>query len=167
MYWSLFEADKHVGVFALGSCWNHPKPVKDYMESHSLDFNEVGLNFIYCLYGNDNRNAGSQFLALCRKDARVWWRERYGDELKAFQTFILPPRTGAIYKADNWELIGRTKGMSWTTETLSGGADRLEHLRKTTKQTEPKLVFMRLWCSEAQRITIPKTVDQSYPTAQV
>ena len=27
-------------------------------------------------------------------------------------TFVEPPRTGAIYKADNWECLGKTQGVS-------------------------------------------------------
>lgn len=128
------------------------------MEDNSLGFNEVGNNIVYCLHGVEDRNAGSRFLKLCRLDAMKWWKERYGDELKAFQTFILPPRTGAVYKADNWAQIGETTaGRTQTMRTLYGAdiekhpnAERrvfksgeVKYLLREWRETDAKLIFMR------------------------
>jgi len=127
------------------------------MLEHELEFNQIGHNIVYCLSGHGD-NAGSQFLKLCRQDSARWWQERYGDELRAFQTFILPPRTGAVYKADNWTCIGTTKGETWETTAIDpDDVDRLPNTRKQTfadgktycfqniyVETDPKLIFMRL-----------------------
>jgi hypothetical protein len=157
LYWNLFIDDIHVGVFGLSSAFVRPKVVMTYMKLHHLSFNNVANNIVYCL-ATDVRNAGTRFLAMCRKDAKVWWKERYGDDLLAFQTFILPPRTGAVYKADNWIHIGRTIGKSKNVRTLYGD-ERIAHPEaeiRTFKNgevkyllhgfsiTTPKLIFFRL-----------------------
>lgn len=159
LYWLLWEGEKLVGVFGLGSCFCRPKPVMTYVAEHKLAFNEVANNIVYALHGYTTKNAGSRFLRLCREDAARWWKARYGDDLKAFQTFVLPPRTGAIYKADNWTKLGATSGgVTQTVRTLYGEeiekhpeAERrvfksgeVKYLLRGFTVTEPKLIFMRL-----------------------
>jgi hypothetical protein len=159
MYWTLYEEGRHIGVFGLASAFAHPKAVKNYMEDHSLVFNEIGNNIVYCLYGHTDKNAGSKLLKAVRRDAVVWWKIRYGDDLKAFQTFILPPRTGAVYKADNWNMLGPTSGgQTLVTRTLYGEdrekypnaekrtfkSGEVKYLLRDFKETVPKLIFMRL-----------------------
>src|SRR5690606_31238118 len=87
-----------------------PKPIAEYMRENGIAFNEMANNTVFCLHGHKSKNAGSKLLSMVRKDEVMWWNERYGDSLKAFQTFILPPRTGAVYKADNWLKLGATTG---------------------------------------------------------
>lgn len=146
-------------MWGLGSAFARPKAVAAYMGKHGCAFNEVGNNIVYCLAGHTDRNAGTKLLRLLRLDAAAWWLERYGDTLKALQTFILPPRNGAVYKADNWEELGETSaGKSMRMVTLYG-ADRDKHpeaevrtfksgevkyLLREWAESEPKLIFMRL-----------------------
>jgi hypothetical protein len=159
LYWNLYEDDILVGVFALGSAFDRNKHVKEFMIKNNLKFNEVANNIVYCLYGQKDKNAGTKFLKLCRLDAIKWWNERYGDTLKAFQTFILPPRTGAMYKADNWKELGfTTGGKTMTTKTLYGD-ERIAHpeaeirtfkngeikyILREFKNTQSKLIFMKI-----------------------
>lgn len=157
LYWNLFERGTFVGVFGLGSAFVRPKLVMDYMESKGLGFNEVGNNIVYSLHGQEDRNAGTRFLRLLRIDGVKWWRERYGDKLKAFQTFILPPRTGALYKADNWTCLGMTTGLSQQTRTIRESevekcqkverrvfkSGEIRYTDRTFIETAPKLIFMR------------------------
>lgn len=158
LYWMLYENDLLVGVFGLGSAFSQPKQVKQYMKIHSLAFNEIGNNIVFCLSHHENKNAGSKLLSLVRKDAILWWYERYGDVLKAFQTFVLPPRKGSVYRADNWECIGSTVGA--TQQTICIRPDdihkyekvhkkkfkdgREEYFIRQYKESEPKLIFMKL-----------------------
>lgn len=158
MYYALFEDEALVGVFALSTVFDRPKTVSEYMKKHSLNTNEVANNIVYCLYGHKDKNAGSKFLSMLRKDAVKWWKERYGDDLKAFQTFVLPPRNGAVYKADNWSLIGETAGKSAFIRTIK--ESELEHFPEAKrkvyksgevkyfirgfKETEQKHIFMKL-----------------------
>ena len=159
LYWLLYQHDTAVGVFALGSAFARPAAVATFMQTHALQFNEVANNIVYCLAPHETPNLGTQFLARCRRDAISWWNERYEDRLKAFQTFILPPRTGAMYKADNWTLLGATTGgHTWTVRTIRESeretypqAERrvfrsgdIRYLLRTWTTTDRKLIFMRL-----------------------
>lgn len=158
MYYNLYEDGNMVGVFALSSVFYKPKSVKEWMVNHDLKSNEIANNIVYCLARHKDKNAGSKFLALLRKDSSVWWHERYGDELKAFQTFILPPRSGAVYKADNWELIGETIGKSQFVRTIKPSeihnftkyekqvfkSGEIRYLVRGFQDTEKKLIFMKL-----------------------
>ena len=159
LYWKLFEDRKMIGVFGLGSAFSQPKDVKEFMEKYDIEFNNLANNIVYCLSGHEDYNAGSKLLAKCRRDAIVWWYERYEDKLKAFQCFVKPPRNGAVYKADNWELVGKTKGESQVTKHIrpdqldeyeeeeiiakefSDG--RVMHRVLDYKKTEKKLIFMK------------------------
>mgnify|MGYP003149406364 CR=1 FL=1 len=129
-YWLLHEEGgltpwgKVIGVFGLGTMFNAPKSVADYMKEHDIGFNQIGNNIVYCLYGHEGKSAATQCLKLVRQDAVPWWHEKYGDVLKAFQTFILPIeesegyRAGTLYKADNWQMVGMTTGNSFSSEQL-------------------------------------------------
>lgn len=73
------------------------------------------------------------------------------------QTFILPPRTGAMYKADNWICLGETTGKTMTIRTLYGQEreehpeaeirmfknGETKHLLREFKETDKKLMFIR------------------------
>ncbi len=159
LYWNLYESNIMVGVFALGSAFSKPKAIMEYMKKHDLEFNNIANNIVFCLANQQNKNAGTTLLKLCRQDAIKWWYERYGDKLKAFQTFILPPRTGAIYKADNWQQLGMTSGgKTMTTRTLYGEerekhpeaeirtfkSGEIKYILREFKETESKLIYMKL-----------------------
>ena len=158
MYWLLYEDGIFVGVFGLGSAFARPKSIANYMEERKITFNEVANNIVYGLFGCRDKNAGSSFLKRLRIDAKAWWKERYGDEIKAFQTFILPPRTGALYRADNWKQLGTTTGGKFQKVRTLYGEERAAHpeaeirtfksgeikyLLREFGNTEPKLIFMR------------------------
>lgn len=131
LYWHLFEDSKLVGVWGLASAFDRPKTIKKFMKKHSIGFNELGNNIVYCLSGQSDKNAGTKFLKLLRYDAIAWWKKRYDDDLKALQCFVLPPRAGSMYKADNWSVIGMTAGNSQVQRTLYG-----EERKKITKGVE-------------------------------
>jgi len=167
MYWQLLEKGNMVGVFGLGSAFAKPKAVSSFMKENNLAFNEVANNIVYALHGHTNKNAGSILLKKVRSDAVAWWYSRYGDTLKAFQTFILPPRTGSVYKADNWVCLGGTSGgRTLTTQTVSEadflasekGIEKrvfsdgsVRFLLRTFRETEKKLIFMRLVKAKPKR----------------
>lgn len=161
MYWALYEDENLVGCFGLGSAFSRPKIIQDFMKENNILFNELGNNIVYCLYGCSTKNSGTQFLKLIRNDAKIWWNERYGDTLKALQTFILPPRNGAMYKADNWSQLGETTGgVSQIVRTIQKkdldkyDASKIEkrifksgevkYLYRDFVETEKKLIFVKL-----------------------
>jgi len=155
----LFEDSRVVGVWGLASAFGWPTTIREFMESNSISFNELGNNIVYCLSGHEDRNAGTKFLKLLRYDARKWWKERYGDELKALQCFVLPPRSGAMYKADNWSMIGMTAGTSLAMRTLYGKdrdeikdgvevrtfkSGEVKYLLREFVESPQKMIFVRL-----------------------
>ena len=159
LYWLLFIGGSLVGVFALASAFARPKAVAEYMAKYKMAFNEVANNIIYCLHGHEDKNAGTRFLSLCRRDAKAWWGERYGNTLKALQTFVLPAtnRVGTVYKADNWEYLVETAGKTIVTKTIRADdavnhpkAERrvfksgeIVYLERSFAVTPPKLIYMR------------------------
>ena len=46
-----------------------------------------------------------------REQAPIEWEKKYGDKLKYLITFVGGGHDGAVYKADNWEVIGETSGL--------------------------------------------------------
>ena len=58
-------------------------------------------------------------LKLLREVGAKRWEEKYGDKLIMLETFVQPKidgsdnkRNGAVYLADNWNMIGETQGNS-------------------------------------------------------
>ena len=166
LYWLLYEDQELVGVWGLMSaCWG-PTCVKSFMKNRGIEYNQMANNSMYCLSEHRDRNAGTKFLKLLRRDAVLWWAERYGDSLKALQTFILPPKTGAIYKADNWIMLGKTTGSYDSFKTVpkgevesykerglkvrewiakgENGLPYTKYVVNTQIKTEPKLIFSRV-----------------------
>lgn len=77
--------------------------------------NELGFlnnNVFRIVDNNGDRNFGTKVLKLFRSQIKKDYKEKYNDNLLGLVTFVEPPRTGAIYKADNWECLGETQGVS-------------------------------------------------------
>ena len=62
-------------------------------------------------------NLATMVLAMWRKRIVQDWQDLYGVEVAGFETFVVEERlwngktrNGACYRADNWELVGITKG---------------------------------------------------------
>lgn len=83
-------------------------------------------------------NLGTQVLAMWRKRVAQDWKERYGDDVLGFETFIFGEnRTGAMYKADNWTYVGETQG---NTKFKPHGAYGVTERKKVEK----KLIFCKM-----------------------
>lgn len=99
------------GVLALNS---REKFIGWGKEAKQQNLNMIGNNYRFCLI-KDNitiRNVGTMALKLMREVGAKRWKEKYGDDLMLIETFVKPPWTGSVYKADNWVIIGMTKGNS-------------------------------------------------------
>tara|TARA_R100000655_G_scaffold100438_1_gene144885 strand:- start:309 stop:989 length:681 start_codon:yes stop_codon:yes gene_type:complete len=59
----------------------------------------------------DDKNIGTKILKLFRQKLKNDYKKKYNENLLGIVTFVEPPRTGAIYKADNWFYLGLTKGI--------------------------------------------------------
>jgi len=157
MYYRLYQNGEMVGVCGLASAYAKPKKIATVMEHFDVAYNEAANNIVYCLHGSLEPNAGSHFIRLVREDAAIWWEERYGDRLKMIQTFILPPRNGAVFLADNWVLLGETSGKTLAVKTLTAeqadgltgiekrvfGNGQTRYLQRTFAETEKKLMLVR------------------------
>ena len=92
------------------------------------------------LYLNNNvfrleireKNLGTQVLKQARRKVKEIYEEKYKNELIGLITFVEPPRTGAVYKADNWDFIGYTEG--WKVDRRTGERKFFsEHFKDTQK----------------------------------
>tara|TARA_A100001201_G_scaffold129616_1_gene115069 strand:- start:35 stop:625 length:591 start_codon:yes stop_codon:yes gene_type:complete len=104
-----------IGMIGLGSSV-YPPP-KDLLrkvglskDEYRLVFNNFANNWRFCLK-KKVPNAGTQILKLVRNSCQRVWKEKYGDDLHHLLTFVAGGNTGAVYKADNWEVIGETAGL--------------------------------------------------------
>ena len=57
------------------------------------------------------KNLASKILSIWRKQITKDWYKKYKDTVIGFETFVYGEnRTGAIYKADNWQYVGMSSG---------------------------------------------------------
>ena len=96
------------------SVYPPPKDILRYAgmkkDVYKENFNEFGNNWRFCMT-KSIKNAGTQILKQLRKQAPIEWKKKYGDDLKWLITFVAGGNNGAVYKADNWEVIGKTAGL--------------------------------------------------------
>lgn len=58
-------------------------------------------------------NLGTRAMRLCLESLSMDWEERYGHPIVAVESFVDPERfRGTIYRAANWEALGKTAGYS-------------------------------------------------------
>lgn len=118
-----------------------------------VQLNSIINNVVYRIE-NAPRGAASQVLAMWRKRIAADWECLYGVKVAGFETFVVEgslndrdevctnrTRTGALYLADNWSLVGLTAGNTKTHSKAKGnGGLNVSHQRKDVSQ---KLVFTR------------------------
>ena len=115
-YKNVFGIQQAVGMIGVGSSV-YPPP-KDLLTRVGLSkdeykdvFNEFANNWRFCLKPNSVKNAGTQILKQVRQHCKSAWYKKYGDNLKHLLTFVGGDNNGAVYKADNWEMVGETSGL--------------------------------------------------------
>ena len=104
-----------VGVIGIGSGTYPPcKDVLTYLgvskQEYREMFNTIGNNWRFCLSVHI-KNLGTKVLKMFREQVCQDWYLKYGDKLKYIITFVGGGHNGAVYKADNWTLIGTTSGL--------------------------------------------------------
>ena len=107
--------EEPVGMVGLGSSvYPPPKDILRYVgmtkSEYKDNFNSFANNWRYCLV-KSIPNLGSQVLKQLREQGLLSWKSKYGDDLKYIITFVGGGNNGAVYKADNWEMIGETAGL--------------------------------------------------------
>jgi hypothetical protein len=117
--WLIYESNEFgsppVGMIGLGSSV-YPPP-KDILVKMNVSkneyrqiFNSIANNWRFCMI-KSIPNAGTQILKQLRTLAPNAWKNKYGDDLKVLITFVAGGNNGAVYLADNWEIIGKTAGL--------------------------------------------------------
>tara|TARA_B100000287_G_C20347031_1_gene668179 strand:+ start:105 stop:680 length:576 start_codon:yes stop_codon:yes gene_type:complete len=151
--WLIYDDDtfplEAVGMIGIGSSvYPPPKAMLEYMGLSKLEykdvFNTVSNNWRFCMK-KSIKNGGTQILKQVRQLAPQVWKEKYGDDLKYLITFVGGGNNGAVYKADNWEMIGETAGlpkhksssMKWNSK------EELKELFVKPTGEDKKMIFIR------------------------
>ena len=134
--WLVYDDDGFtlLGMIGIGSgVYPPPKDILHHLhltkDQYKNSFNSFANNWRFCL-AVQKKNLGTQVLKEFRKQAKIEWKKKYGNDLKYVVTFVGEGRNGAVYLADNWKMIGKTSGlpphksssMKWNTS---------EELKKT------------------------------------
>ena len=104
-----------VGMIGVGSSvYPPPKDILKYINCSKSEykeiFNTMANNWRFCMSENI-KNAGTQILKQLRNLAPIEWKKKYDNDLKYLFTFVGGGNNGAVYRADNWNLIGETAGL--------------------------------------------------------
>lgn len=102
---------KEVGIIGVNSPPLNYKKFREYFGTE--DEKKFVNNNVFRIIETE-KNLGTKVLKMFRKRIKKDYKEKYGDELLGIITFVEPPRTGAVYKADNWDYLGETEGISVT-----------------------------------------------------
>lgn len=117
--WLIYESNDFpaipIGMIGLGSSvYPPPKDILTRMNVSKNEyrqiFNSIANNWRFCMV-RSIPNAGTQILKELRSLAPIAWKRKYGDDLKVLITFVAGGNNGAVYLADNWEVIGKTSGL--------------------------------------------------------
>jgi len=157
--WLIYHSDvesfgipQTIGMIGVGSSvYPCPKAILEYLGKKAAEykepqhFNTIANNWRFCLT-KSIKNAGTQILKQVREQAPVEWKNKYGDDLTHIITFVAGGNNGAVYKADNWKLIGKTAGLAKERESFSVKWSSAEHLAKTfipPTGENKKLIFIK------------------------
>lgn len=142
--YKIYDDYKFLGAIAGGSATQH-LPGRDEFFGDSFKLNQVINNTFFHLLPTDLKNVGTQVLKLWRQKVVEDWVKFYEEDVIGFETLVELPRTGALYKADNWIYTGTTKG--FTCRRVGGNSDteKFGGVRVWDYDNlKPKLVFCKL-----------------------
>jgi hypothetical protein len=135
------------GHIVAGSATLHLPGRNEFFKDIPLN-NIINNTFYHIEKINDTypiRNFTVECLKIFRNISPKFWKFKYGDDVVGFETLIELPRTGEIYKRDNWTYVGTTKGFSCKRVagqgTDSWGGKRIWN--KNIEDLKPKLVFCK------------------------
>lgn len=119
-----------VGIIGVASPPHNYKIFREYFEAE--DDNCFVNNNVFRLILQE-KNLGTKVLKEFRRVIYADYLEKYGERLLGIVTFVEPPRTGALYKADNWDYLGMTQGKRMRRDK--------ETWQKVFTQETPKLIY--------------------------
>lgn len=145
--YKIYNDDEFKGVITGGSATLH-LPNRNIFFGNKFNLQYIiNNNFFHLIDGHNDKNLGTKVLSLWRRQVVKDWVNRYGGEVIGFETLVELPRSGSIYKADNWTLVGQTKGftcrrVAGTEKGVFSGGKRIWNTNED--ELKPKLVFCKL-----------------------
>ena len=147
-YKNVFGIPQAVGMIGVGSSvYPPPKDLLSYVgmtkSEYKDNFNSFANNWRYCMT-EPIPNAGSQILKLLRHHAPIEWKKKYKNFLTHLITFVGGGNNGAVYRADNWDMVGYTAGLPEHDMVSMKWDDKEELKTKFVKPTgeNKKLIFV-------------------------
>ena len=146
--WVVFYQDKPVGMIGIGSSvYPPPKDILKYVgmdiKTYKENFNSFANNWRFCMR-KKIKNVGTRVLKELRRQAIPYWREKYGNELKYLITFVAGGNNGAVYKADNWKMIGETAGLpKHKAVSMKWHKDNLDKMFVKPTGENKKIIFIK------------------------
>ncbi len=94
--------------------------------------NSFLINNVFRLTNNE-KNLATRVMKIARTTAKRDYETRFPEKLLGIVTFVEPPRTGALYKADNWDQLGMSAGKRMKRDSVTW--------EKVFTEGEKKLIF--------------------------
>jgi len=141
LHYNILEDTKVIGIISGASAvWaseHRDKFFKINSENRKERINKIIDNVVFRLEVND-KNLGTKILSKWRKLIKEEWEIKYNDNVIGFETFIFGEnRFGSLYKADNWDFVGMTKGNTKLHKHgMWNGTERVK--------TNEKMIFCKL-----------------------
>jgi|ERR1700693_895941 len=131
----ILQDDRIIGIISAASPPRNNLVFKDFFCANEFHYlNNTAFRLL-----DHTPNLGTQVLKLFRQKVKTYYQEFYGIKLLGLCTFVEPPRSGAVYKADNWTFLGMTKGWACIKRSYTKTSTRNNEFIKTI----PKLIFAR------------------------
>ena len=147
-YVNALNVPQAVGMIGVGSSvYPPPKDLLSYVgmtkSEYKDNFNSFANNWRFCM-NTHIPNAGSQILKLLRHHAPIEWEKKYKNFLTHIITFVGGGNNGAVYRADNWDMVGHTAGLPKHDMVSMKWNDKEELKEKFVKPTgeNKKLIFV-------------------------
>ena len=166
--WLIYEDDifgsQPIGMIGLGSSvYPPPKDILRRMElsknEYRTIFNSVANNWRFCMI-KSIPNAGTQILKKLRELAPIAWKDKYENDLKILITFVAGGNNGAVYLADNWEVIGKTAGLP-KHKSSSMKWDKSEQLKekfvKPTGENQKIILYKDIRSKKEKKLSLGTT----------
>jgi len=138
----------YYGHIVFGSSTRFLPGRNDFLGIDLGSLNNVVNNIFYNVSSADKypkRNFTSHVLVEAEKQVVIDWLDKYGDEVRGFETLVELPRTGELYKRAGYVPVGRTTG--YTCKRVAGnGTDSWSGKRvwnTDPEQLRPKIVLCK------------------------
>ena len=140
------ESGRILGIIGGNSPPLNYKKFNKYFNDNYTELNWLNNNVYKLLI--QRKNLGTKVLKLFRNTIKRDYQEKFKDQLIGLITFVEPPRTGAMYKADNWDYLGETEGKrcfrrgdhgKWINKEWGTGSKKLIFAKQLQPYNPPKI----------------------------